>query len=213
MLDDYAYLKKAHAKADPKGVDMDQYSSSAQAPSCPDVGKAWQAASQLPPTPDKDLCKCMVDSLDCVVDSNLSEKSYGDLFGEVCGSQPKVCAGILGNTELGNYGAYSMCSPAEKLAYVLNAYYQANGKTSSSCGWKGAKLQKGSTASSCEKGLNNAAEQNKAIATATANVAAPKSTGGSSSGKGDKDSFGVRSAPAGVFAAGAVAAAAAVFSL
>ncbi|KAJ6782086.1 hypothetical protein PWT90_06211 [Aphanocladium album] len=205
--DDYDGLKKAHAAADPKGVDMDQYKPSTKAASCPAVSKAWQAASQLPPTPNKDLCKCMTDSLDCVVSDDLDEKKYGDLFGSVCGANPKICAGINGVTNLGNYGAYSMCAPKEKLAYVLDAYYQANGKTSDACGWNGAKLQKGSTSSNCQKSLSDAKEQNKAIATATGNVAAPKSTGGSSSGKG-KENFGVRTAPSGILAAGVVAMAA-----
>ncbi|XWW92817.1 hypothetical protein V2A60_000744 [Cordyceps javanica] len=205
--DDYDGLKKAHAAADPKGVDMDKYSPSGKAATCPDVSKAWQAASQLPPTPNKDLCKCMADSLECVVDDSLDEKSYGDLFGNVCGNA-KICAGINGVTKLGNYGAYSMCTPKEKLSFVLDAYYQANGKSSSACGWKGAKLQKGSAASSCQKSLNDAKEQNKAIATATANVAAPKATGGAGSSSGDKKNFGVRAAPSGVLAAGVVAMAA-----
>ncbi|KAM3562439.1 hypothetical protein MY1884_001834 [Beauveria asiatica] len=205
--DDYDGLKKAHAAADPKGVAMDKYTPSGKAAQCPDVSKAWQAAVQLPPTPDKDLCKCMADSLDCVVSDNLDSKSYGDLFGNVCGANQKICAGINGVTKLGNYGAYSMCSPKEKLSYVLDAYYRANGKSSDACGWKGAKLQKGSTASNCQKSLSDAKEQNNAIATATSNVAAPKSSGGSSSG-GNKENFGVRTAPSGVLAAGVVAMAA-----
>lgn len=202
-LGDYDALKKAHAAADPKGVDMDKYTAAGKAAQCPDVSKAWQAAPQLPPSPDKDLCKCMTDSLSCVVDDSLDEKSYGDLFGSICGANPKVCAGINGKTNLGNYGAYSMCSPKEKLAYVLDTYYQENGKTSSACGWKGAKLQTGKTSSNCQKSLDSAKEQNKAVATATNNVAAPKATGGSSSGK--KENFGVRSAPSGLLAAGVVA--------
>lgn len=206
--DDYDGLKKAHAAADPKGIDMDKYSPAGKAAQCPAVSKAWMAAAQLPPTPDKDLCKCMVDSLECVVSDNLDEKSFGDLFGNVCGANPKICAGINGVTKLGNYGAYSMCSPKEKLAFVLDAYYQANGKTTDACGWKGAKLQKGNTASNCQKSLSDAKEQNKAVATATSNVAAPKSTGGSSSGSSGKENFGVRTAPSGVLAAGVVAMAA-----
>lgn len=205
--DDYDGLKKAHAAADPKGITMDKYTPSGKSAQCPDVSKAWMAAAQLPPTPDKDLCKCMSDSLECVVADNLDVKSYGDLFGSVCGASPKICAGINAVTKLGNYGAYSMCSPKEKLSFVLDAYYQANGKTSDACGWKGAKIQKGTTASNCQKSLSDAKAQNSAIATATSNVSAPKATGGSSSGNG-KENFGVRTAPSGVLAAGVVAMAA-----
>lgn len=183
---------------------MDEYSPAGKAATCPDVSKAWMAAAQLPPTPDKDLCKCMADSLNCVVSDNLDEKSYGDLFGNVCGANSKICAGINGVTKLGNYGAYSMCSPKQQLSFVLNAYYEANGKSTDACGWKGAKLQKGSVASNCQKSLSDAKEQNKAIATATSNVAAPKSTDDSDG----KENFGVRTAPSGVLAAGVVAVAA-----
>lgn len=213
-MDDYDGLKKAHAAAAPKGIDMSKYTVSTAASQCPAVSKAWQAAAQLPPTPDKDLCKCMVDSLDCVVSENLDEKSYGDLFGSVCGANPKICAGINGVTNLGNYGAYSMCTASQKLSYVLDAYYRANNKASDACGWKGAKLTKGNTPSSCQKSLSDAKDQNNAVATATNNVAAPKSTSGSgSSATTTKDNAGARPAPSGVFAAGVIAMAAAVLAL
>lgn len=203
-MKNFSALKKQVLKADPKGVEKDSYKPSASAAKCPSTDKKnWQAAEQLPPTPDKTLCKCMVDSLSCVPSDDLSEKSFGKLFGAVCGENPAVCDGITGNTTLGNFGAYSMCSPAEKLAFVLDSYYKKQNKASDACSWKGqAKVQKGNTASSCEKSLKSAEQKNQEVSSANKDG---KSVSGGSSGSGDdKENAGSRFQMSGIATAAAL---------
>lgn len=187
---DFDGLKKAHAKADPKGVDLDDYKvSELSAADCPSVGSKWQASSNLPPTPDAELCKCMSDSRECVVSKSVDSDDYGKLFGEVCGTNPKVCAGISANTTIGNFGAYSMCTAKEKLNFVLDKYYNSQNKGADACDWNGrASKQTASLADGCKKGMDVADATNEKVATAT--VALAQKTGGSSS---DGESFGTRS--------------------
>ncbi|CEJ94410.1 hypothetical protein VHEMI09947 [[Torrubiella] hemipterigena] len=207
-MKNFGALKKQVLKADPKGVSQNDYKPSGKARSCPAIGKAWKAASGLPPSPDKDLCDCMMKSLECTIDSDLDEKSYGELFGNICAHNNPACAGIAAKPELGNYGAYGMCKPDQQLAYVLDSYYKKNGKTAKACAWKGAKLQSASSVSGeCQKRIDAAEKTNKDVASATSAISPSKT------GSGDKDNAAIRGAPATGLAIGAAALAGAVFAL
>lgn len=108
---------------------------------CPN-SSAWKASSDhLPPTPNKALCSCMVKSLSCIAKSSITDKQIGQLFGEVCGADKTACKGIDTDATLGVYGAYSMCSPIEKLSFAFNQYYQhqsAKGHGDTACDFDGA---------------------------------------------------------------------------
>ncbi|KAF4983448.1 hypothetical protein FZEAL_1177 [Fusarium zealandicum] len=189
---DFAQLKKRVNAAHPEGVEMDSYTASGKATTCPKLSKTWNAAADLPPTPDSDLCDCMVKSRECVPAKGLKQKSFGSIFGFICGEAPEICAGINGDASTGVYGAYSMCSDSAKLAYVLDAYYQNQTKSSDSCDFKGdATTQKAASNSTCSKGLAAASSVNAQAATATAALGS-SSTGGADSE--DDDSFGIHSA-------------------
>jgi hypothetical protein len=100
----------------------------------------------------------MTDTLGCVVNPSTNEDDYGNLFGYVCGHDPKACNGIAHNASTGAYGAYSMCNAAEQLSFVFNQYYKNQGSSSDACNFKGAaKLQSASSASgSCQSLINQA---------------------------------------------------------
>ncbi|PGH26573.1 hypothetical protein AJ80_01702 [Polytolypa hystricis UAMH7299] len=141
-LDDFDYLKKEMAKVDPTGVKMDDYKpSNTELAACPTNTKVWQASETLPPTPNKELCSCMVKSLSCVASSSITDKRLGDLFGTVCGLGDNVCAGISADASKGVYGAYSMCNPKEQLSFALNTYYlqqEKKGNGAQACDFDGA---------------------------------------------------------------------------
>ena len=121
-LPDFDTLKKQITKVDPQGVSMDSYTpSNTQPRDCPATGEYWQASTNLPPTPNEGLCQCMVKGLDCVAKSSVSDDSMGELFGYVCGQEGVDCTEILANGTTGKYGEFSMCSPSERLSWVLNA--------------------------------------------------------------------------------------------
>lgn len=195
---DFNKLKERVLKADPKRIDMDDYKSDLKPAGCPALSSTWRANSDLPPTPNTASCKCMVKTRECVPAKGLKEKDYGSIFGFICGEKPELCAGINGNATTGVYGAYSMCSDADKLAFVLDAYYQDQDKSSDSCDFKGdATTQKAASDSSCDKDLAAASSANAVAATATA-----VSGGGSSSdSEEDDESFGVPSAAVGIYMA------------
>lgn len=211
-LKDFKGLAEKHAAADPKGVDEDEYSSKNKPASCPALSDNWRANSKLPPSPDSDLCDCMISDATCVPVPGLKPKAYGDIFDYICGEKPEICKGFQANATTGVYGAYSMCDAKAQLTYVLDAYYKELKSDPSACDHDGqAKVQKSSAKASCSKGLAAASSQNKEVATATS---APDAD--STDDSGDDDSFGNPSAALGRlftlgdFAVGAYLAVAAV---
>ncbi|RFU80829.1 glycoside hydrolase family 72 [Trichoderma arundinaceum] len=170
-LKDFSALQTQVTKADPKGVDESDYKPVNKPASCPALTDDWQAGSNLPPVPDQSLCTCMQNSLSCVRSDDLDTKDYGEIFGFICGKNPKVCAGINGDAANGVYGAYSMCDDSAKLDYVLDTYYQSQSKAASACDFNGqAQVVNAKPASSCSAALASAAAINKQAATATSPV-------------------------------------------
>lgn len=190
---DFAYLKKQVLAADPKGVDSDDYTVTNKAAECPAISDDWQAASELPPTPNITLCECMAKSRTCVGAKNLSSKKYADIFDYICGEVPDACTAINGNSTVGNYGAYSMCTDLQKLDYVLDAYYKSQDSASTACDFDGsATTQDAADDSSCTDALKTADDHNDAIATATTAVGDSAATGSSdSSNSDDNEDFGI----------------------
>ncbi|KAF3490559.1 beta-1,3-glucanosyltransferase 3 [Arthroderma uncinatum] len=141
-LTDFNNLKKQISKVKPSGVEMDAYKPTNTALSVCPTSSDWKASSEhLPPTPNKSLCSCMVKSLSCVAKSSITDKQLGKLFGTVCGSDKDACKGIDTDATRGSYGAYSMCSPIEKLSFAFDQYYQhqtAKGNGADACNFDGA---------------------------------------------------------------------------
>jgi hypothetical protein len=198
-MKNFDFLAKQHKAAKPKTVERDEYQPANDRPAtCPAVTDSWKvSANALPPVPDSNLCSCMVKSRECVPKSSLSPKNYGELFGFICGKADEMedvkaaCKAINGDPEAGLYGAYSMCRPAEKLAYVMDAYYKATNKAFDACDYDGAaETQSAKDDSKCTDSLKKADDHNKDIATASGSADGPAKTGDN-----NDDSFGIRSTP------------------
>ncbi|KOS17805.1 hypothetical protein ESCO_003084 [Escovopsis weberi] len=169
-LKNFNALKTQVLKASPKGVSKDSYSPSNKPNTCPALTSNWQAASALPPTPDPSLCSCMQASRSCVRANGLDSKSFGKIFGYICGKYPELCVGINGNGTMGVYGAYSMCDDGQKLDFILDAYYAKQG-SETACDFDGqAQIVSTKADSKCAGPLASASAVNKAAATATAPV-------------------------------------------
>ncbi|KAJ5605777.1 hypothetical protein N7510_008558 [Penicillium lagena] len=151
-LPDYTYLSQEIKSATPTGVNSADYSpTTAVGASCPATNSDWLAnPTGLPPVPDADLCSCMYDSLTCVPKSGTSQKLLISNIGYLYGlDDAKYMSGVAHNGTLGKYGAYSMCSLEQQLAWAMNNYYEQNknGK-GNPCGFSGVGSTKAATTAS-----------------------------------------------------------------
>ena len=129
---DFAALQQKITAVNPPGTLMNDYNPSLKARDCPS-DSVWKASSTLPPTPNADTCSCMAQQAECVPASGLQLNDYGSIFGYICGQDASLCDGISANATSGVYGSYSPCNATDQLTYVLNAYYQQQGKASTAC--------------------------------------------------------------------------------
>lgn len=164
------------------------------AQACPTIGSNWQASEKLPPSPNPDLCECMVKSLKCGVKDNVSDKDIGKLFGIVCGYDG-ICDGISGNATSGKYGAYSMCQARDRVSFAINRYYEqqvAKGNGDSACDFDGAAELKSSSSTSgtCGTLLNEAGVEG--TGTVTSSPTSPGGSGAASTGSSSSSSAAAR---------------------
>ena len=152
---DYKYYSSEINNVSPTTAKVSDISTSGSVLACPTTNKYWKAQTALPPTPNEGTCECMEKSLSCVISDDIDEDDYEDLFSYICGTID--CDGINGDGSKGTYGAYSFCSPKDKLSFVLNLYYLEQNENKSACDFDGsATIVDASTASSCRSVLSAA---------------------------------------------------------
>ncbi|KAK2049849.1 glycolipid anchored surface protein [Colletotrichum somersetense] len=167
-MKNYDRLASRVLAANPTAIQMDSYEPSNSPAECPSAASNWEVQGDtLPPTPDTYLCECMVKSLSCVPKPNLEAEAIGDIFGFVCGASPDSCEGINTDTSTGVYGAFSMCSDEQKLAYVMNEYYKAQKSARTACDHNGqGEIASPSADDTCKKALASATDAASASSTA-----------------------------------------------
>lgn len=182
-LPDFNNLATQIAAVEPTNVKMSDYKvTNTAVRECPAVNSEWEASEVLPPIANAELCDCMMASLECKAKKNIDVEDIGEQFSYVCGEDPESCVGILSNATTGEYGAYSMCSPSQKLSFAFNTWYLRNDKASDACDFSGnAETQKASVNAKC-KPLVDAAGTDGA-----GTVKAIPTSGGSGSGSGSED--------------------------
>lgn len=124
----------------------------------------------------------MTKSVSCAPVDGLEDEEIGELFGSVCGMlDGKACTGIARDPKKGVYGAYSMCTGRQQLAFAFDQYYQLQKKASDACSFGGkAKVVQGSAAGSCSNLVKAAGPAGTGTVTALPGNA--QSTGGSGTG-------------------------------
>ncbi|KAL4927006.1 glycoside hydrolase family 72 protein [Aspergillus undulatus] len=185
--DDFSYLSSQMQKVTATGVNSASYSASNTAvPTCPSVGKDWEANSKLPPSPNAQLCSCMEDTLTCKVKDDVDEEEYGEIFGYICGLEDgKYCTGQQADAVKGKYGAYSVCTTKQQLSFVMSQYYKSQ-NSNDACDFdgRGETVDASDSSDSCSTLLDEAGTDG------TGNVSTPEGgLGGDSSGSsGSADS-------------------------
>lgn len=190
-MTDFTYYSNEIATASPSSTSKASYTPTNTAlRSCPTEDSSWEAeATPLPPTPNENLCECMVNAATCTVDDSVSSDDYGTLLGDVCGDIS--CSGVDGNGTTGDYGAYSMCSTKQQLVFALNYYYEvqsASGYAASACSWGGSATTKSATSATgtCKTLMSQAGTAG--TGTVTSEVTATGSSGSATATSGSSSS-------------------------
>lgn len=177
-LPDYNNFKTEIVSVDPTPTASSSYKATNSPAACPTIDSEWASSSKLPPTPNEELCSCMMDTLECVLSSSADSKNYGELYGEL--GQYGALDGVTGNSTKGVYGSYSMCTDQQKLSFALNDYYssQSDENKAKACDFKGMATTTSSSSPSgtCSSLLKEAASGTGVV------TSSPDATGSSGSG-------------------------------
>jgi len=168
-LSDFSVLSSQIAKVSPSAVNSASYKpTNTAAQACPvestTGSSAWEASATLPPTPNNQLCGCMVQNLTCVAKPGLTDATIATLFNTACtpiNGASSICAGISANGTTGSYGAYSMCNSTDQLSWAFNAYYMeqmaSNSANTDACDFGGnATTQTPTLSNACATLVNQA---------------------------------------------------------
>ncbi len=161
-LADFTAYSKQIASITPTGVNSASYTPSNQPRACPTLGSSWEANSKLPPSPNMDICNCMAQNLTCIAKSDLTNDSIKTQFAFVCDpANGNNCDAVNKNATSGVYGAYSMCSPLQRLSKAFDTYYNYqvthNSNNNSPCDFKGAaSKQSPKVSSQCQAVISQA---------------------------------------------------------
>lgn len=181
-LADFNAYSTQIAKVNPTGVKSADYTPTNSARSCPTLGSSWEAVSELPPSPNLDICRCMVQNLTCVANSGLDAKALKTHFDYICDDRNgNNCEGITADAKIGKYGAFSMCDPTDRLSWAFNTYFfdqtNNNPENNDPCNFDGdAKKQNPSPPSSCKAAVSQAGADGNGVITS-----APSGTRGAQS--------------------------------
>jgi hypothetical protein len=120
-------------------------------------GYPMRLATNLPPSPDSRVCKCMMDSLDCAANHLYkppAESTSPEIFtpaitfadekelvDSVCSKNASLCLGARADTISGNYGAFSACNSTERGSWILNSLYKSSSNDASICSFAGGVLR------------------------------------------------------------------------
>ncbi|RKP26150.1 Glucanosyltransferase-domain-containing protein [Syncephalis pseudoplumigaleata] len=141
-MQDFHNLKTAYAAVRPVGVKMKSLKESRPASQCPATTAGWHSSHRLPPTPSKEACRCMVDTLTCQANAGQLgvapeeiDQAAGAALTTLCGQID--CRDIGTEAMSGKYGKYSGCSVVERLSWAYNAAYTSGKQSGATCNYGG----------------------------------------------------------------------------
>ncbi|KAL8732167.1 MAG: hypothetical protein Q9166_002914 [cf. Caloplaca sp. 2 TL-2023] len=202
---DFTALSSQIAKVTPSGVAMSAYSPTNKPQACPKEDNAWSASEKLPPSPNNAVCSCMVQSLNCTAKSDISDDDLQTNFDYLCDpNNGDFCSGILANGTTGEYGAYSMCTPQERIAWAFNAFFmdqtKNNKQNTDPCNFKGvAQKQTPKAAGTCKDVVSQAGDSGTGVITGAPSATGSNSGGSASSSTGAASALTVPGFNAGFF--------------
>lgn len=178
-LADFTAYSKQIATVKPSGVQSASYSPSNSAQACPTLGKTWNAVSKLPPSPNEQICNCMVQNLTCKAKADITADVIKTNFDYICDpNNGNFCGAITADASTGVYGAFSMCNPVERLSKAFDTYYFSQPANANACDFKGAAVkQNPKPPASCQAAISQAGPAGTGVITST-----PTGTGSGASG-------------------------------
>ena len=139
----------------------------------------------------------MTKSLSCVVNPSADPSKYQVAYSYIGKHDSGAFGGVAHDGTTAKYGAYSMCSPAEQLSFVLDAYYKDQGSKSTACAFNGlAQVQSPSQGSStCKNLIAQAGKGGTGTVTSAPSGTGAGSAGSSGSAASSSGSAGMNTVP------------------
>jgi hypothetical protein len=120
-----------------------------------------ELSSEIPPFPDEHLCKCMMDSLQCITReddygkhmsttqwllshnfSTIVDEAERGVMEKHCPQNETWCLGSLANPNTGRYGSLSVCNASHRASWVLNQASSSSTNVTESCSGNGGLVQR-----------------------------------------------------------------------
>jgi hypothetical protein len=111
---------------------------------------------EIPPSPDEHLCKCMMDSLQCVAKqedfgkqsngtrfrlnhtiSTIADDAERGMMQNLCPQNETWCVGSLTDPTTGHYGSLSVCNASHRASWVLNQASSSSTNATGRCSANG----------------------------------------------------------------------------
>ena len=172
-LADFSVYSKEIASVKPTGPQSASYTPTNRAQACPTLGKSWNALSKIPPSPNEQICSCMVQNLTCKAKPDITAEVIKTNFDYICDpGNGDFCGAITADASTGVYGAFSMCNPVERLSKAFDTYYHnqvaSNPANTSPCDFKGAAMkQNPKPPASCSAAISQAGPAGTGVITST----------------------------------------------
>lgn len=125
VSDDFNRLKSQYALVNFTNSPQKSNSNASNYPQCPVETSSFLASTQLPPTPNTNMCDCLETTFSCLFTPETTNYTYliGPLLNYGCSQLGRLggsCNTIASNGQTGTYGSLAECDPSESFLLLTS---------------------------------------------------------------------------------------------
>jgi 1,3-beta-glucanosyltransferase GAS1 len=98
--------------------------------------------SSLPVKPNSRLCSYMMQTMNCITNSNTTMEERINSHKRLCLEDISFCSGVGFNSTKGQYDSFLMCNETQKASWAYQKNYIAHGNDSAACSSVGGMVQR-----------------------------------------------------------------------